>query len=46
MNFLGNLSKNKTITVLNLVECRLILTNEAAGFVGEVSVDIPREFAG
>ncbi len=46
MCFVDTLLNNKTIILLNLAEYRLILANSAYGLVGEVSGDIPRDFAG
>ena len=44
--FVINLLNNKTIILLNLAEYRLILADSAYGLVGQVSDDIPRDFAG
>ena len=46
IKFVINLLNNKTIILLNLAEYRLILADEAYGLVGQVSDDIPRDFAG
>jgi len=40
------LLNNKTIILLNLAEYRLILADSTYGLVGQVSGDIPRDFAG
>ena len=45
-SFVIILLNNETIILLNLAEYRLILADSAYGLVGEVSDDIPRDFAG
>ena len=44
--FVINWLNNKTIILRNLAEYRLILADSAYGLVGQVSDDIPRDFAG
>ena len=43
--FVINVLNNKTIILVNLAEHRLILANSTNGLVGQVSGDIPRDFA-